>query len=453
MSYNLLDEEWMPVLYRDGKVARVGIRKAFEDAAKIRQIASSNPMDRVAILRFLLALLYWCLGNPPKGGYSGDSFPPELLKKLDEHRGCFNLLGEGKRFYQDSTAQRRQAATQLIQEIPAGNNFLHFRHSTDREDGLCLSCCALGLLRLPLFSVSGLSGPGSPNLMAGINGVPPIYAVPLRASLMKSLLANWTYHQFLGKPSWETTNVALDQGANVPFLTGMTLLPRRVFLHDPAEGQHTCICCGVEKKQVILTCEYQTSGKEENDQWNDPHVVYEGEVKRKAMRADNLVKAGKFKMDRPWPDLLAHIAEAKTRTTLFIVGFATNKALSIDVWERTMSFQSSGAALLAAVGPSPKQWLEEGKKIEKKIGRSKFAGRAVTVSIRPHVENKVSSKAGELIAADEAAWEQAAREYSPMMAAVAKSLSPGCTTAALEKRNEIARIKPDMRPKKGGKTK
>jgi hypothetical protein len=50
MTYNLLDEKWIPVLYRDGKWDRVGIRKAIEDAGRIRQIAAGNPMDRVSQL-------------------------------------------------------------------------------------------------------------------------------------------------------------------------------------------------------------------------------------------------------------------------------------------------------------------------------------------------------------------------------------------------------------------
>ena len=60
MTYNLLDEEWIPVLYRNGDWKRVGIRKALEDAGRIRQIAASNPMDNVALLRLLLAVLQWC---------------------------------------------------------------------------------------------------------------------------------------------------------------------------------------------------------------------------------------------------------------------------------------------------------------------------------------------------------------------------------------------------------
>jgi hypothetical protein len=96
VSYNLLEEKWIPVLYCDGNWDRIGIRKALEDACRIRQIAASNPMDRVAILRFLLALLYWCKGNPPDNleATSGDSFPADCFSKLDDNKDCFNLLGK-----------------------------------------------------------------------------------------------------------------------------------------------------------------------------------------------------------------------------------------------------------------------------------------------------------------------------------------------------------------------
>lgn len=47
MCFNLLTEEWIPVLYRDGRWKRVGIRTALEDAGRIRQVGASNPMDQV----------------------------------------------------------------------------------------------------------------------------------------------------------------------------------------------------------------------------------------------------------------------------------------------------------------------------------------------------------------------------------------------------------------------
>ena len=48
MNFNLLDEEWIPVLRRDGRPDRLGIRAALTQASRIRQVAAPNPMDRIA---------------------------------------------------------------------------------------------------------------------------------------------------------------------------------------------------------------------------------------------------------------------------------------------------------------------------------------------------------------------------------------------------------------------
>ncbi len=124
-TFNLLDEAWIPCLGNDGKPRRVGVKEALTQAGRIRQIAASNPMDRVAIFRFLLALLYWCKGNPPSGTdfSSRDSFPADWFAKLEQHKECFNLLGEGKRFYQyRKNGDRTLTANYLIHEIPTGTN-------------------------------------------------------------------------------------------------------------------------------------------------------------------------------------------------------------------------------------------------------------------------------------------------------------------------------------------
>jgi CRISPR system Cascade subunit CasA len=99
-NYNLLEEQWIPVLWVDGEFSRVGISEALAQAGRIRQIAASNPMDRVAILRFLLAILYWCKGSTLTDAdvTSPDSFPDEWLCRLEENEDYFNLLGNGRRF-------------------------------------------------------------------------------------------------------------------------------------------------------------------------------------------------------------------------------------------------------------------------------------------------------------------------------------------------------------------
>jgi len=473
MEYNLLEENWIPVLYADGQCERVGIRRALIEAGKIRQIAASNPMDRVAILRFLLAVLYWCKGNPPSSedAVIENSFPVEWFTKLDKNKECFNLLGEGKRFYQDVTARRSRAATDLLQEIPTGNNFWHFRHSTDEQNGLCLSCCAMGLLRLPLFSVSGL-----PDLKSGINGTPPIYILPLGNSLLETLYANWVSWEDLGTPAWVQPNTRPEADKSVPLLVGLTVLARQVWLHAP-EGPDACIGCGAEKLEIIRTCMYQTAGKLESGLWNDPHVIYLNAETRKALKAKDLTAAGRFRMDRPWPELLSGIAEsAKPRpdhrptrrpptfcahhvgiaesakpspghrpTSLFVVGFATDQAKNIDVWERTINAPRTES--VQETQSQIQRWSAECRKLEARVGRSKAMGAAILSAIRPAVEHRVSANAASLVANGAAAWQQATSEYAQLMSVIAKSLSPGTTTAAVQRRKRIADALPDMRPK------
>ena len=374
MNYNLLNKDWIPVLYHDGRWERVGIRKALEQAGQIRQIAASNPMDRVAILRFLLALLYWCKGNPPDEGVgtSSDGFPPEWFSTLMENSGCFNLLGDGKRFYQHHVAEscsdknKNHEIIPLIQEIPNGDDKWHFRHSTDKVDGFCLPCCALGLLRLPMFASQEGRG-----WHQGINGAPPIYVMPIGRTLLQTLVLNWTCSENIGEPTWIQPDIQPNLNMDIPLLTGLTLLARRVWLHDPVEQGSSCIACGSRAPGIIRTCEYQSSGPLRSEHWTDPHVVYLDKPPRKAVKAPDLSAAGKFRMDRPWPDLLARMVEAgrfgseEKPLSLLIVGFATDQAKNIDVWERTVevestaSIQETGTALLS-------QWQDESSHLARK---------------------------------------------------------------------------------------
>jgi hypothetical protein len=154
-------------------------------------------------------------------------------------------------------------------------------------------------------------------------------------------------------------------------------------------------------------------------------------------------------MDRPWPDLLARLVESGKSGTFLVVGFATHQAKNIDVWERSIDVRTDSALSEKASGLA-KNWRVQGWAMEKKlekIGRSESRGAAFIAAIRPHIEARVSEQAGELISGGGDAWEKAAREYSPMMAAIAESLAPGVTTAAVRRRRHIEYAKPDMRPK------
>ncbi len=281
MNYNLLEKKWIPVLKTDGTFCCIGIKEAFTQATSIRQIAANNPMDRAAILRFLLALLYWCKGNPPEDKTNSAFFTSDCFTKLDNNKEYFNLLGDGKRFYQYKKTSNGKTANYLIQEIPTGNNFWHFRHSIDKKDGLCLACCAMGLLRLPMFATSGGQGTSPEQSKSpGINGKPPVYVISIGATLAETLKLLWNKEYVLGTPSWEKPDLQLPQNSGiVGLLTGLTWLPRRVWLIEPDRCRKaSCIACG-RSAHLIRHCEFEGLGsikdnkKDNNWQWKDPHVI------------------------------------------------------------------------------------------------------------------------------------------------------------------------------------
>ena len=466
MNYNLLHEPWIPVLHRTGEWTRVGIRKAFEDAGRIRQIAASNPMDRVAILRFLLALLYWCKGNPPDDASAnlGDAFPSDWFSKLGANKDCFNLLGEGKRFYQcaasgDVKSPEKLSANYLVQEIPTGRNAWHFRHSTDKVDGLCPVCCAMGLLRLPLFATS--AGRGKP---PGINAKPPVYVIPTRVSLAETLRLSWRQVSNLGTPAWEEKDLQLPKTGEVPLLAGLTWLPRRVWLGNPEGPEANCISCG-RRERLIRLCVFAGIGSTKTDEdgpvriWRDPHVIYEQSSKGDvtSRHASDALGAADAAAGQ-WSKIMAGILggrKANERSTAWVVGFSTvRNDKYLEAMECLMPFPYSPHQVQAAIDKIAR-WQKEGSSLARKVrppnekapSRKHIEIPPTLDAIRAHVESRVAAKAGELIGGADEAWQEAAEEYRPMMNVIAESLSPGYTTEAVQRRKQIADVAPNMRPK------
>jgi hypothetical protein len=474
MNYNLLDEKWIPVLYRDGRWERVGIRKVFEDAGRIRQIAASNPMDRVAILRFLIALLYWCKGNPPDDARTnlGISFPAEWFQKLDDNKDCFNLLGEGTRFYQNDAYKGKTAehtTNYLIHEVPSGTNKWHFRHSTDKVDGLCPACCAMGLVRLPVFATSGGKGmTAGSGKSPGINAKPPLYVIPIPAgaSLASTLRLSW--HRIdtkMGTPAWEQANVQLPRQGEVPLLTGMTWLPRSVWLGDPEQPESTCVSCG-KKGQVIRRCVFDGKGSSKAAErvWRDPHVIYVSDSKNrdislhasdglsKGQKSVSASKAWATILARQWTRILSGLISGPKNPdepkSVWIVGFSTvDNDKYLEAFEVHFCLPGS---LMPGSGEKIERWKHEvsnldGSESLPERSRNRMDIVSQVLAVRPHVEDRVSAKAGELVLGGDDAWQQAADEYRPMMTAISKSLSPGFTASAIQRRQQIALAAPDMR--------
>lgn len=275
MSYNLLEERWIPVLGTDGKAGRVGIRSVLAEAATIRQIAASNPMDNLALLRLLLAVLQWCkpdLTDDESTQLNGaGGIPHEWLKQLDDHKNKFELLGDCARFFQDQTQAKEtpnRRVSDLFAYFPAGTEINHFRHVYDQTVALCAACCALGLTRLSACGMQGGQGK-SPS----INNAPPIYFIRVGNTLLETLLLNWPLQgpSDDDHPAWETGKQSKKK---VGILEGFTWQPRTVWLGPLIQDAGMkCARCGAAEPLVSsLVFKKGRSRKGDKRAWRDPFV-------------------------------------------------------------------------------------------------------------------------------------------------------------------------------------
>lgn len=249
-AYNLLEEKWIPVLYSDGKTDRVGIWQALTDARAIRQIAASNPMDRVALLRFLLAVLLWCKEDAKSSlGTLSESadVPEDWLAKLKENKAAFNLLGNGKRFYQDELLKGKESRpiADLLGEFPGANSVNHMRHVVhDGSYGFCPACCAMGILRLSVWAPANRFYPAS------VNPGSAAYAFTEGKNLFQTLYANLP-----------ETNPQADQAPwlgneqpNSPdAVARLAWRPRKLWLNVGSKNDH-CANCGCFGELITSLC-------------------------------------------------------------------------------------------------------------------------------------------------------------------------------------------------------
>ncbi|MBI5248093.1 MAG: type I-E CRISPR-associated protein Cse1/CasA [Desulfomonile tiedjei] len=402
-AYNLLEEDWIPVLWSNGTFSRVGIRTALTKAGQIRQIAASNPMDNVALLRLLLAVLQWCkqsLSDEDRKEFGRQDGIPEawLRRKLGTEKKpnpAFNLLGDPGHYQMlPSNTKTKPGPNVLLHEAPSGTNKAHFRHVRDSHAPMCLACCALGLTRLPAFTASE-----GREKFPGINQVPPIYFAPRSDTLLQVLLFQWPMsNPSHDRPVWDTGLEVITAEHHVGILEGFTFIPRKVRLGRPS-AEDRCILCG-RVDSVVTDIAFKKPSKEQveiikrrvlSKKWRDPDVAYLKEPQKSSSR--DSVDTGSAKardcLNDPWNSagewrqlwlqmlpsstdayigapswLLKAHNEVGPHETVEVraVGFATDrKANYFDVWEVTLELcagiaqDSQGSAIVRQEA----DWLED----------------------------------------------------------------------------------------------
>ncbi len=128
---NLVTGEWIPVLFSDGTVKRIGLGHLFDEAQNITDLAV-NPPQRIALTRLLICIAQAALDGPKRQADWKDckaKIQMEVEKYLKDHFHEFELYGD-KPFMQVPTLQHTFNATldKLDFGLAAGNNAVLFDH-------------------------------------------------------------------------------------------------------------------------------------------------------------------------------------------------------------------------------------------------------------------------------------------------------------------------------------
>ncbi len=259
-SYNLLKEQWIPVVLPGGQLAQFSLSEIFSHAHHILELGGEVPIVTASLYRLLLAVLHSALRGPTdesawstlweQGHFDGDKISA-YLHRWEER---FDLFHPQRPFYQadDPRVKKPKSVISLIPHAASGNNATLFDHHSETQ-GLSLlpDQAARYLLTALTFGLGGLSGipkcaftdapwaRGAIFLVKGQN---------LFETLMLNLLA-YPDREVIGfpsteqdRPAWEQDDPFLPERTQpLGYLDYLTWHNRRVRLFPEWDGQQWCV--------------------------------------------------------------------------------------------------------------------------------------------------------------------------------------------------------------------
>ena len=430
--YNLLEEKWIPVLYNNGKAKRVGICQTLADARGIRRIAAGNPMDRMSLLRFISALILWCQEDArlflAALDEKGADMPENWLAKLKENKAAFNLLGDGKRFYQDELLKggNSRPIGDLLVEFPGEESINHMRHVVyDDSWGFCPACCAMGILRFSVWA------PANRYYPASVNPGSAAYAFIEGKNLFQTLCANLPEKN----PQADQAPWSGDERPNSPDAAArLAWRPRKLWLHVGSENGYCANCGGFG---VLITRldnkggwpnPATGGGARENKFWDaDPHLLMKEDgklISLPKLKADVAKHSSMF-----WREALCSRQGRAGRVAA--VGMVANKSFAFhdsvsialpDASDRVKSLADLSAGCIGKLRGLLGKAMKTSRRKRPEIDA------AVTL-LTPNAEarirdrlNRINAPGGDVAGDDKAFLHEV---YAPMVEQVVASVTPG----------------------------
>lgn len=260
MGYSVLTEPVIPVLMLDGKVKDIGIKGVFLEAHHIKDISGSNPLERYAVLRLLIAFAmdmihpetsYDRMDLLQAGRFDADTLE-EYIRVCDQDGPRFDLFDPVSPFLQSKYDERLDAKAKkpiavILHALPSGNNHIFIDHRLADSHQISIPSAFRALCASYVFCVGGTAGPSS------VNNTPPLFAVMIGQNLFETIVINMLSKaeaaplQFgLGDVPWRKQRAVIpgERVASVSLLEGLTWMPRRITLicEDNSEMVSSVYC-------------------------------------------------------------------------------------------------------------------------------------------------------------------------------------------------------------------
>jgi CRISPR type I-E-associated protein CasA/Cse1 len=299
--YSLLTEPWIDVITLEGKSTSVGFVELFKNAHTYERLDFSMPGFDLAVLRFLVALVY--IVDPPKTYddweemYDKGKFSETFNDGLMKYEERLDLFHDKYPFMQNPVLRNDMnitSTTALFKTFPGKTAATHFHHIPHRTDyPLCAKCAVSALLATQTFANSGgvanNENGQSRSYLAGINGASPLFVYLNGNDIYKTIVLNCVSSELISDmaekdeiaksshwPKKMSDEFDIDV-SNIGIIDGYLWKPRNVRFITGEDEIGNCVSCGInlQNSTYIRNMDFRSGDHRIKDGlfWSDPMVA------------------------------------------------------------------------------------------------------------------------------------------------------------------------------------
>lgn len=352
MSFNLIDESWLPVVNQDFQIQEVSLIELFQTWETWREIQADNPPTTLAIYRLLLAILHSAYQGPKNEDHWEAIFEDngqKVITYLNQWRDRFDLLHPDQPFMQDPILPLEKAVPiYAIHTMSTSQVFSHehewsgYSISLAQAARLLVRLQGVDITSLRAFYVGQSSGNRSAVNTPTVNAANVlIRGSTLKQTLMFNLIRYDPKSSFPSEvtgddlPAWETSYAGRPQKTTPKGYISYLTFPWRRLRLFPGDG---------EVSQIAITMGNSLLDKVSPRQWECGVAYREDKPVRLNLGkqlwrdSDSFILTAE-KQHRP--RIVDWLAELKSEdlvsdvVTLQVAGFSADKAKPLGwSWEQ-----------------------------------------------------------------------------------------------------------------------